>query len=201
MTRTHSLSATSALIVCLVGTHLSGTLFASAEETSSKEAPSSTLVAQATTATRTATSAGIGISIEPQPIKATDRSAVPPPTPERTRFTLTDEGLAASASSGADSRQAWRNTFNFIPAESTSLAQRGGYRGRGSRGGRDGSATAIILGAAATIAGTAVLVYANRPECSTNQAANGCGYGTRVIGGAVLAGGIVGLVVGAASWR
>jgi hypothetical protein len=200
MTRTHSLSATGALIVCLVGTHLSGTLFASAEETSSKEVPSSTLVAQATTATRTATSAGIGISIEPQPTKATHRSAIPPSTPERPRFTLSDEGLAASASSGADPRQAWRNTFNFIPAESTSLAQRGGYS-RGSRGGRDGSATAIILGAAATIAGTAVLVYANRPECSTNQAANGCGYGTRVIGGAVLAGGIVGLVVGAAAWR
>jgi hypothetical protein len=49
--------------------------------------------------------------------------------------------------------------------------------------------------------GTAVLVYANRLECSTNPIANGCGYGTKVIGGAVLSGGIVGLVVGAATWR
>ncbi len=64
---------------------------------------------------------------------------------------------------------------------------------------QDGSE--IILGAVASIAGTAILVYANRPECSTNQTANGCGYGTKVIGGAVLSAGIVGLVAGALTWR
>jgi hypothetical protein len=45
------------------------------------------------------------------------------------------------------------------------------------------------------------LVYANRPDCNTNQFAGGCGYGTKVIGGAVLSGGIVGLFVGALTWR
>ena len=58
-----------------------------------------------------------------------------------------------------------------------------------------------MIGAAAAIAGTAVLVYANRPECSTNQMASGCGYGTKVVGTAVLSAGLVGLVVGALTWR
>jgi uncharacterized membrane protein YjjB (DUF3815 family) len=66
--------------------------------------------------------------------------------------------------------------------------------------GRNGSVAALMLGAAATIAGAAVLVYANRPECSTNQFAGGCGYGTKVIGGAVLTGGAVGLFIGALTW-
>ena len=67
--------------------------------------------------------------------------------------------------------------------------------------GRDGSIAAIMIGAVATITGAAILVYANRPDCNTNQFAGGCGYGTKVIGGAVLSGGIVGLFVGALTWR
>jgi hypothetical protein len=59
----------------------------------------------------------------------------------------------------------------------------------------------MALGAAASIAGAAVLVYANRPECRTNQTASGCGYGTKVVGGAVLSAGIVGIFVGALTWR
>jgi hypothetical protein len=74
------------------------------------------------------------------------------------------------------------------------------YRGRSRRNRRDGSVAAIIVGAAAVIAGSAVLVYANRPECSANQSAGGCGYGTRVIGTSVLVGGAVGLFVGAITW-
>ena len=66
---------------------------------------------------------------------------------------------------------------------------------------RDGSIAAIMIGAAAAITGTAVLVYANRPERATNQFAGGCGYGTKVIGTSVLAGGIVGLFVGALTWQ
>jgi hypothetical protein len=58
-----------------------------------------------------------------------------------------------------------------------------------------------MIGAAAAIAGTAVLVYANRPECATDTVAGGCGYGTKVVGTAVLSGGIVGLFVGALTWR
>ena len=65
----------------------------------------------------------------------------------------------------------------------------------------DGSIAAIMIGAAAAITGAAVLVYANRPECTTNTVAGGCGYGTKVVGTAVLSGGIVGLFVGALTWR
>ena len=88
----------------------------------------------------------------------------------------------------------------FAPDESSLYAQRGG-RGRGYGNRRNGAAAAVFLGAAAAIAGTAVLVYANRPECSTIPTASGCGYGTKVVGGAVLSAGVVGLVVGAAMWR
>jgi hypothetical protein len=64
----------------------------------------------------------------------------------------------------------------------------------------DGSIAAIMIGAAAAITGTAVLIYANRPECTFAPYAGGCGYGTKVVGGSVLAGGIVGLFVGALTW-
>jgi hypothetical protein len=82
------------------------------------------------------------------------------------------------------------------------FAQRG-YRGRGGYAGRNnnGAAAAIIVGAAAAIAGTALLVYANRPECSTTPTAGGCGYGAKVLGGAVLTGGVVGVTIGALTWR
>jgi hypothetical protein len=75
------------------------------------------------------------------------------------------------------------------------------YRGR--RGGRrnESSAAAIALGAVGVIAGTAVLVYANRPECNANPQLSGCGYGTKVVGGAVLSAGLVGVMVGALTWR
>ncbi len=77
------------------------------------------------------------------------------------------------------------------------------YRGqpRPLRNGRDGSIAAIVIGAVASITGAAILVYANRPECDSHRLATGCGYGTKVVGGAVLAGGTVGLVLGALTWR
>jgi hypothetical protein len=79
--------------------------------------------------------------------------------------------------------------------------QRGwGRRGRGGRG-NDGARAAIILGSVAAVAGAAVLVYANRPECGADRSASGCGYGTKVLGGAVLAGGAVSMAVGALTWR
>ena len=93
--------------------------------------------------------------------------------------------------------QVWRNEFTVVPSESDSFAQV--YRGRG-RDRRDAALTAIVIGAAASIVGGAVLVYANRPECSTNPAAGGCGYGTKVVGGAVLAGGVAGMTIGALTW-
>ena len=73
------------------------------------------------------------------------------------------------------------------------------YGGRRHR--NDAAMTAILIGAAAAIAGTAVLVYANRPDCSVNAEFGGCGYGTKVVGGSLLAGGLVGVIVGAATWR
>jgi hypothetical protein len=66
---------------------------------------------------------------------------------------------------------------------------------------RNGSIAALMIGAVAAITGAAILVYGNRPECATNQFAGGCGYGTKVVGGAVLTGGVVGLFVGALTWR
>jgi hypothetical protein len=80
-----------------------------------------------------------------------------------------------------------------------SFAQRGWYRG-GRR--RNGAAQAeMILGAVAAITGAAVLTYANRPECSASAQADGCSYGTKVVGTAVTAGGIVTFLTGAFTWR
>ena len=168
MATTHPLATTVALIVCLVGTQLSGPLLASEEKPSSSAAPPSQAV--------------VTIASDAQGRTAADLSR----STDRSRFTLSNEALRAS-------------TLTFAPIGSASFTQRG-YRGRG-RGGRNGAATAIVLGAVASIAGAAVLVYANRPECSSNHSASGCGYGTKVIGGAVLSAGIVGLAVGSLTWR
>ena len=96
----------------------------------------------------------------------------------RSRFAVQDQTLLAAA---AESRQWGR--------------RRGRYRRH-----HDSARTAVVLGAIGAIAGTAVLVYANRPECGDAPSAAGCGYGTKVLGGAMLAAGGVGLAVGAASW-
>jgi hypothetical protein len=82
--------------------------------------------------------------------------------------------------------------------EESAFAQRRGFRGRGRN---EGARTAIVLGTLAAITGAALLVYANRPQCSANPSADACGYGTKVIGGAVLTAGTVGIVAGTISWR
>jgi hypothetical protein len=79
--------------------------------------------------------------------------------------------------------------------------QRGWGRGRGHGGRNDGARAAIILGSVAAVAGAAVLVYANRPDCSADHSGSGCGYGSKVLGGAVLAGGAVTMTIGALTWR
>ena len=186
MIRTHRSSTTAVLIVCLLGTTSSGILFASDDEPSSRAGSPSLSADTSTTAkedvsTISATRASTG-----EPLAGTTefiRSLS-----ERSPFMLGDHTLTA-------------RSLAFSPAESSVFAQRGG-RGRGYGGRRNnGAAAAMFVGAAAAIAGTAVLVYANRPECSTIPTASGCGYGTKVVGGAVLSAGIVGLLVGALTWR
>ena len=198
MARTHRLSTIGALIVCLVGTGWSGTLFARDQEPSSSPAPSSQSVVNSTSEAqgRASASPAAAVSTGEQPASVTER---PPSTVERLRLTLNNEAFTPKAPLGAASAQVWRSALTFVPGESTLNTQRGGY-GRG-RGRRNGAVAAIVLGAAGSIAGGAILVYANRPECRTNQVATGCGYGTKVVGGAVLSAGIVGLLVGALTWR
>jgi len=89
----------------------------------------------------------------------------------------------------------------LAPADANQFAQFGGFRGRGRGRRNQGAAAALFLGAAGVIAGSAVLVYANRPECSVNANFGGCGYGTKVVGGAVLSAGLAGLLIGAVTWR
>ena len=133
-----------------------------------------------------------------QPASAPD---LPGLTVKRSLFTLNEGMFTANAPLGVSGVSAWPGAVDFAPVESSAFAQPGAYRGRG-RNGRNGAAqAAIILGAVASIAGAAVLVYANRPECGTNQMASGCGYGTKVVGGAVLSAGLVGILIGALTWR
>jgi hypothetical protein len=89
------------------------------------------------------------------------------------------------------------------PADRVVEFARDGDNGFGPRVGHRNQAalTAIMLGAVGAIAGTAVLVYANRPDCNVNPNLGGCGYGTKVVGASVLSGGVVGLMVGAVMWR
>jgi hypothetical protein len=89
-------------------------------------------------------------------------------------------------------------------ASSAAAVQRGRYRGgrrSGGGGRRTAAAEALVFGAAAAITGAAVLAYANRPDCDYDPRLSGCGYGTKVVGTSVLAGGVVGVLVGAALWR
>jgi hypothetical protein len=181
MARTHRLSATRALIMCLVATQWSSASFASEQERLSREAPASQSLTNNTSETQVPASARLAaaIPIDQHPAMAGDFSSVPPAPPDFSHF-----------------------TFNFVPTQSSAFARQV-YQGRPipMRRRRDGSVAAIMIGAVTSITGAAILVYANRPECSTNQCANLCGYGTKVVGGAVLSTGIVGLFVGALTWR
>jgi hypothetical protein len=182
MIRTHRSSTTAVLIVCLLGTASSEILFA-ADETSSPRAELASLSAD------TGTTAKEDVST----ISAAKFSTGElPGTTEflqsfRSPHMLADGTLTTHLPA-------------LAPDETRLFAQRG-YGGRGYGRRNSGAATAIIVGAAAAIAGTALLVYANRPECSTIPTASGCGYGTKVVGGSVLSAGIVGVTVGALTWR
>ena len=129
MASPHRLSTTGALMVCLVGTQWSGTLFASEEEPSSSPAPSSQSVVNSASEAkgRTSASPAAAASVSEQPVSATE---LPRSTMERSRFTLSNEIITANEPLGAVSAKGWRSTLTFVPVEST-FAQRGGYRGRG----------------------------------------------------------------------
>jgi hypothetical protein len=135
---------------------------------------------------------------EQQSIPVETAAAAPEVAPAPPSIKLSADTFAMTAR--LDHRApAWLTTPVFAPAEFGAIGQRG-YYGRGRS--RNGAAQAeIVLGAIAAIAGTAVLVYANRPDCSNRPAASGCGYGTKVAGTAVLSAGLVGVIVGALTWR
>jgi hypothetical protein len=90
--------------------------------------------------------------------------------------------------------------LSTVPADAALDVEQPAY-GYGRHHRNQAALTAIMLGAVGAIAGTAVLVYANRPDCNVNPNLGGCGYGTKVVGASVLTGGVVGLVAGAVMWR
>ena len=203
MARTHHvLMMTGAVMVCLLGTLENETLFASEDNCSLSEASSSSpLRANAAPETPMSTSAPApDISVDARPA-GTDSPFHPLPQIEPSRFVL-DSGLFAANPSPGPAERGAQRPFNLLPAASSAFAGQI-YQGRPYRTGttgRGGSIAALMIGAAATITGAAILVYANRPECDIHQFAGGCGYGPKVVGGAVLSGGIVGLFVGAVTW-
>ena len=139
----------------------------------------------------------IDVAADGQPL---DRESEPLRIAERPGLTLPDEIFRERLFPGIAGGHVWRGIPTFDPEDRGPLAQRRGYRGRGS-GRNDGARAVVLLGAVGVIAGTAVLVYSNRPECSVSARANACGYGTKVAASAVLSAGIVGLLVGALTWR
>jgi hypothetical protein len=181
MVRTRRLSMTGALIVCLVATQWNGTLFASEEKDSSRELSPALAVDEGQTV-------------------ATDVSSVLPAFTEQSRFALKDESFTIGPITEAIRHS--QATSALAPDQFSTFATQI-YRGQPQpiRRSRDGSIAAIVIGAVASITGAAILVYANRPECGDHQFGTGCGYGTKVVGGAVLSGGIVGLTIGALTWR
>jgi hypothetical protein len=173
MARTDRLSTTAAVIACFVLILSAGaTLFASEEESSPRAAASAPLAVNSP------------FERDGQPV--------------RLRFSL-DDGIFTTPAPLEGRAPAWQRTLTLSPAESGAFAQRGRFWGRGGR--NQGARTALVLGTLATITGAALLVYANRPECGTNETAYACGYGTKVVGGAVLSAGLVGIVAGTVSWR
>jgi len=183
MERCHRLSTTGALVVCLIGSPLTGTVFAF-EDGSPREA--------------LASSSNVAGTSDGRPTRSSPAATAPAASPLNVSSSLSST-LRALASTDP---RAWQPAADFMVVDAGTVEAGGQYGRRGSRGRRNGTAAAVIaLGAAASIAGGAVLVYANRPECSTNQFASGCGYGTKVVGGAVMSAGLVGIVAGALAWR
>jgi hypothetical protein len=197
MVNVRRVSMIAVVIACFVGAQGNATVFASEETSSMRETPSSPSLTNGTSEGQPSTSDGLAPATSNADLPAaTDRSLIALPQTQLARLKLDAGFLLANASLA----QGPQRQFNLVPTRASALAGQV-YQGRPYRIGRNGSIAAIMIGAAATIAGTAILVYANRPDCTINQFAGGCGYGTKVIGGSVVAGGVVGLFVGALTWR
>src|SRR5579872_4125426 len=112
MTRAHRLSMSIALAVCLVGTQLNGTLFASAEDDAAKEANASTPIANAVSSTEQIPADTSSVA-DRRAMAAAAGSLALRLAPTRLRFALDDEELAVGARVAQDSAQVWRNTFHF----------------------------------------------------------------------------------------
>ena len=121
-------------------------------------------------------------------------------SPPSTLLLSSPSTLAPFVTPPAMERLAGSRAAASLGAVNATAAEQRGYGFRRGRGRRSAAAAALMIGAAAAITGTALLVYANRPECSTNVSASGCSYGAKVVGGSVLAGGVVGVAIGAALW-
>jgi len=188
MARAHRMLMTGAVVVCLISAQWNGRLFASEEERTASETPAPTSAELAP-----------AIAVDEHPAATTDLSSALPQM-EHARFTLNALDFTANPSLGPVVAQGAHRPFDFLPAQSSAFAGQV-YQGRPYRISRDGSIAAIMVGSVVAIAGAAILIYANRPECDVHQFAGGCGYGTKVVGGAVLSGGVVSLVVGALTWR
>jgi hypothetical protein len=194
----HRASMTAVVIVCFLGTQLSGTLFASE---AGSAVPVSPLPTDAGSEVQVPVSLGLvhAIAIGGPSVETTDVSSGSGLVSGRARLPFdalsVDEVLGTIAPRAQRALQLAPAAFDRFGAQVYQGAPYP-YRRR-----HDASIAAIVIGSAAVIAGTAVLVYANRPECATDTIAGGCGYGTKVVGTAVLSGGIVGLFVGALTWR
>jgi hypothetical protein len=203
MVRTHRYSTAVALIACLVGTPCSGTLFASDAVASHPAETGSTIPPEA--ATNPAASGRVPAVGNPANVasaiaaEAIAESHVAGVTTPSFPFVLSEGALGANGPLGAvATTDIWASPFALASSDAA-FAQRG-YRGRGGRSGRQTAAAIFAAGALVTITGGAILVYSNRPDCKC-YGGQGCGYGTRVIGGAILSAGLVGMLAGAVAWK
>jgi len=201
MARTHRWSITGTLIVCLIGSQSNATLRASRNEGPSSESTSSDGVTESTTATGLPISRAVDSSTatDADPIAAA--SSVPYIFTAGRPFAFTNAIVTVDPPLGSVAPGS-RDSFRFLPVPSSAFSGQV-YRGPARpihHEHHGGSIAALVIGAVASITGTAILVYAHRPDCRYHEFASGCGYGTKVVGGAVVAGGVVGLVVGALTW-
>jgi hypothetical protein len=201
MDRVHRVLMTAVVILCLLSTRWNRTLFASEAGNSSSTAAASPLLSTPASDVQAPTSLGLvhAVTFGGESVETTDVSSASGLLSGRARLPF--DALAVNQALGAVAPRG-KSAFQVVPAEFDRFAAQI-YQGAPYpyRRRHDGSIAAIMIGAAAAITGAAVLVYANRPECTTNTVAGGCGYGTKVAGTAVLSGGIVGLFVGALTWR